>query len=127
MKSNMLGWFLAAALCATAGNVQAVESELLRGAAVAENDFSVQLREQLRHDEAMREALVREGKPVSDGSLSHCMADIRNYEIRAWHEGDVVVVQFWPRPPEGVSIRGGGGEYRIDRKRLRVLSAQLWQ
>jgi hypothetical protein len=127
MKPQVLGWFLAAALCATAGTVQAVESELLRCAAVAESDFSVQLREQLRHDEAMREALAREGKPVSDGSLSHYLADIRNYEIRVWREGDMVVVQFWPRPPKGVSIRGGGGEYRIDRKHLRVLSAQLWQ
>jgi hypothetical protein len=128
MKSPVWSWLVAAALCVAGGTAQGADSQLLLAAGVAQADFSAYLREDFARSETLRDRFPRDPKEMeSSRKLSRFLADADNYEMRIWREGNVIVVQFHPRPPEGISLRGGGGEYRIDGTKLSVIVAEMWQ
>ena len=70
---------------------------------------------------AYRDFTERIGREIDSSSpLSKFLGSVSNYEINLREDVDSYVVTFLPTRYEGRTVRGGGAEYRIDKKELRV-------
>lgn len=103
--------YVVAAICFLFGNSMANESENLSSARIflageaAYHDFSKSVKRQV----------------VRTSDLSIFLANIENYEIVLHEDPDSYVVKFTPRRYMGQTLRGGGAEYKIDKKNFLVI------
>ena len=93
----------AGSLCAADG----LRVDAPQAAQIAVNDYS--------------ERLAKE-RELDPSDLSRYVTDIHNYDIGMRETGDAYIVRFTLKQPKGRSINGGGGEYKIKKGSLEIVS-----
>lgn len=102
--------------------IAVVISLLLGGAMASERGDLSSARVFLAGEAAYRDfskSVERQADLSSD--LSMFLAKVGNYEITLREEIDFYVVTFAPKRYMGQTLRGGGAEYKIDKKDFRVI------